>query len=383
MNTSKKHTTYAMWIVLMSLLSWVASACDPSLTPPDVEVDMVDAADMARDNALDMPDAPKDSGLDLVFDIPVDDGGDRSKDSVDMPPPPALLEVYPLPGDKLFPESVTFDPARRSFFVGSLEKGNILQIHEDGRVEEFYAGTGEADRFTLGVKVDGDRLIVCSYLNAEPVTGRLWVFDLNTRLRTHDIDFAQVVENGSCSDIVTDDQGAIYVTDRELPNVYKVTLAQGGLFEAVLWAQDDLLAAPQLGIGQNGIALSADGRHLITTLFFPPTILRITIDDPADVRDIKIGNNDTSGDLFAGADGIVMVNGELFVAFGKNLLKLTSEDDWETATPHFVDVGAAIAAVTFAEGALYVLKSDIPKFVLGGELDLPFSVFRVPLSVFN
>jgi sugar lactone lactonase YvrE len=226
-------------------------------------------------------------------------------------------------------------------------------------------------------------LIACSYLNAQPVTGRLWVFDLNTKQRTHDIDFAQVVENGSCSDIVTDDQGAIYVTDRELPNIYKVTLAQGGMFEARLWAQDSLLAAPQLGIGQNGAALSADGKYLLTTLFFPPTIFRITIDDPTDVRDIKIGSNDTSGDLFAGADGIVMVNDELFVAFGKKLLKLTSEDDWETATSHFVDVGTAIAAVTFAEGALYALKSDIPKFVLGGELDLPFSIFRVPLSAFD
>lgn len=361
--------------------------CGGSTTPTstaDMSTGDMTPVDMATDGDLDMP-TPSDMQEDLPnIDMPSDlvQPDMPIEDMTAEMSPPMLLERYTLPGDGLFPESVAYDPKRHRFYVGSLEKGNVLSIAADGQVQEIYPGTGEPSRFTLGVKVHEDMLVVCSYLNEKPVTGRVWIFDLNTNQRLHDIDLTQVVPNGSCSDVVVDPNGVIYTNDRELPHVYKIKLIDGQAPQVSLWANDAQLTPPRVGVGQNGLALTADGKYLITGHYIPPKFWRIALDDPTEVREIEIVGEITGNNFFAGVDGIVMVNDELFASFGKRLMRLTSEDNWLTANPVFVDVDVAIAAVTLAQGDLYVLKSDIPKFVLGGDFDLPFELIRVPLTRF-
>ena len=297
-------------------------------------------------------------------------------DDCALPRPPGLdlRDAYALPGKSSFPESVAFDEARKQFYVGSLEKGNLTRVHADGRVEEVFAGTGEAKRMTLGVKFDAprDRVVVCSYLQTSPATGRIWLFDAATGRRTHDIDLAPAATNASCSDVLVDEAGDILVTDRELPNIYKVRPSTG---QATLWTTHPTLAKPRVGIGQNGIALSQDGSALIVTKFLPGKLVRIDRANPRDVREIELRGDHPLPQFLAGADGMVRLGAELYVTFGSSLLRVRSSDGWRTARMERFELGDKICAVTVAQGQLYTLQSDIPQFVLPGS-PAPFAIER-------
>lgn len=299
--------------------------------------------------------------------------------------PGGLLGRYLIPGDDLFPESVTFDPAQRAFYVGSLSKGNVSRVRADGTYEVVYSGTGEADRVTLGVEVDAarDRLVVCSLLNVDPPTGQVWIFDLATQTQTHDVDLTDAADKGSCNDITIGPDGAIYVTDREQPHVYRVDAPVDGEASVSVWAEDDLLAPPRLGIGQNGLAFTPDGKALLTTQYLPPRLWRIAVDDPSDVREVEMDGRHPLSELLAGADGATFLGDALYVAFGGSLLRARSTDGWYSADYDLLDVDYKVAGVTAAEGSLYVLKSDVAKFLLGGEPDLPFELLRVDPAEFD
>lgn len=294
--------------------------------------------------------------------------------------PSGLKGRYTLPGDDLFPESVAFDPARRDFYVSSLGTGVVGRISADGKYQTVYSGTGEADRVTLGVEVDQDRdrLLVCSLLNVDPPTGRVWIFDLETGTQTHDVDLTEAADDGSCNDLTVGPDGAIYVTDREQPHVYRVDATADGEATLSVWAKDDLLAPPRVGIGQNGISFTPDKTALLTTQYLPPALWRIATDDPTDVREVDMDGRHPLSELLAGADGIVFLDDALYVAFGGSLLRARSTDGaWYAAEYDLLDVDYKIAGVTAAEGSLYVLKSDVAKFLLGGTPDLPFELLRV------
>lgn len=300
--------------------------------------------------------------------------------------PTGLAGRYVIPGETLFPESVTFDPARRAFYVSSLGKGSVSRIAADGTVDLLTAGTGEADRVTLGVEVDpaADRLVVCSLLNVDPPTGRVWIFDLESGAQTHDVDLTQAAANGSCNDVAIGPDGAIYVTDREQPHVYRVEAKPDGEATVAVWAEHALLAPPRIGIGQNGIAFTPNGEALLTTQYLPPRLWRIAVDDPRDVREVDLDGRHPLSELLAGADGVVFLDDALYVAFGGSLLRAkATDDDWLAGAYTLLDVDYAIAGVTVAEGSLYVLKSDVAKFLLGGSPDLPFELLRVDPAEFD
>lgn len=311
------------------------------------------------------------------------------RDADCAPPRPAeltLLDRYTLPGDRLFPESLAYDADGEAFFTSSMTRGDLTRIASDGSIEVFHPGTGEKDRLTLGVKVDAarGRLLACSYLNVQPVTGRVWVFDLGTGEQSHDIDLTEVVAGASCNDLVVAPDGTVYVTDREKPNVYRIGgLTDSGQYTVELFATDPLLAKPRLGVGQNGAALTPDGRYLLTTQFLPPRLWRIDLADPRKVSKVELSGSHPLTEALSGADGIVWHGDALYVAFGSSLLRLRSRDDWRSAKYDRLPLGTKISAVTVAQDQLYVLKSDVAKFVLGGKPALPFEILRIDPAEFD
>lgn len=278
-----------------------------------------------------------------------------------------LADEYALPGATLYPESVGFDEARGEFFHGSLSAGSLTRVSADGRSSVVFAGTGEAKRFTLGVKTDAarNRVVVCSYLDERPQTGRVWLFDMTTGARTHDVDLTAAYAGATCNDVVVVDGGDVLVTDREHPNVYRVHPRSDGTADVAIWASDPLLAKPTIGVGQNGIAMSEDGSAVLVTIYLPPKLIRISTANPRDVKRVALHGQHPLPEFLAGADGMVRFGGDLYVTFGSSLLRLRSEDGWSTARMDRFEVGAKLAAVTVARGQLYLLKADIPSFVLG------------------
>jgi sugar lactone lactonase YvrE len=246
----------------------------------------------------------------------------------------ALRDRYALPGPRLFPESVAFDARRQAFFVSSMSGGSVTRVASDGTTTTFYAGTGEPRRLTLGVKVDAprDRLVVCTLLNQKP---------------------------------------------REQPHVYRIRhLRPDGTYELSLFARHPLLAKPAIGVGQNGAAITPDGKTLLTTQYLPPRLWRIPLDRPDAVSRVSVSFPSFSP--LSGADGMAFWGDDLYLTFGSSLLLLRSPDArWESATWRQLVVGTRIASVTVAGRQLYVLKSDVARFILGGTPPLPFELLRI------
>src|SRR4051812_17801915 len=125
--------------------------------------------------------------VDTGDEISPDDGYDDTVDDgkADDAGASAPL-VHAFKDHDLYPEGGALDPVEHAFYVGSLRHGNITRISADGTESVFNAGTGEADRYTLGMQVDAarHRLWVCT---TQSSLGRIWLFDLTSGARTADI----------------------------------------------------------------------------------------------------------------------------------------------------------------------------------------------------
>ncbi|MBA2665169.1 MAG: SMP-30/gluconolactonase/LRE family protein [Bradymonadaceae bacterium] len=317
-------------------------------------------------------------------DVGHDVGNDLS-DDVDVEPAIALASVYDLTGSQLFPESGAFDSQTRTFYVGSLGFGTLTSIDgEDGSERLFFAGTGEANRLTLGVQADvaRRRLWVCSITSEEGEPGLVWAFDLDSGERTHEFVLADTVEGASCNDVDVDGQGRAYVTDRKNPRIYRVDAsANSGAGTVEIWAQDPLLE-PQV-IGLNGIAISPDGASLLVGKYLPARLLRIAMHDPSDVALVELAGDTFAGTGVSGADGIAFLGEALYVAFPEKVVRVVAHDDqWRKAQVDAQTGFAQLAALIVAEDALYAVKGAAVEFVLKRAPALPFQLIRVDLEGF-
>jgi sugar lactone lactonase YvrE len=298
-----------------------------------------------------------------------------------------LLDEYVLSDDMLVPESGTFDPTRRRFYVGSAAKGTITQVDPDGVESIFFAPPGSEMWRTLGMTVDDAtrRLWVCAQ-RPDDDTQEIWVFDLESGQRDLALNL-EVAEAGStCNDIALDGGGLAYVSDSSNPRVYQVDAAAETV---AVWANDPLLSPTGAGnFGGNGIAVTEDDGYLIvskTNAGAPPRLLRIALDDPGNIDAIV-----TTPALDGFADGMSFLDGELYVAIvgTGNIARLTSEDEWATASIATAPAGSGTlvqgtSTVRPAEGRLYAIYSDITRALAGLEPEPPFRIFNVDIESFE
>ena len=278
----------------------------------------------------------------------------------------ALLDVYTLSDDDQFPEGVAFHAGERAFFLSSLTTGAVTRLDADGAESTLY--TPGAGWMSLGMKLDGDTLAVCAVYGygQEDTTGAIWAFDATTGAVIADVDLSAAFAGANCNDVAFDG-GYVYVTDRENPNLYRVDLAAGS---AELWLTDPALE-PGI-IGMNGIVVTPGG-ELLVGKYSPAELLRVPLADPSALALVAL-SGDEVGSLPDGFDGIAWDGDALVIAGNSELYRLTSGDDWGSAAVSAVAPGAAIAAVTVAEGRVYGLKGEVVPFVLGTDIDLPFEL---------
>ncbi len=299
---------------------------------------------------------------------------------------PALLDEYVLSDDMLVPESGSFDPTSRSFYVGSATEGSVTRVAADGTESLLFpAPTDEAWR-TLGMVVDdtGSRLWVCAQ-RTDDDSQWIWVFDLTSGDRVLELDLADAAAGSTCNDIAVDGGGFAYISDSENSRVYRAD----AIDESVeVWADDPLLSPNAQGVfGGNGIAVTEDDTYVIVSKTGPPAprLLRIAIDDPSDVSEIV-----ATPELVDFADGIAFFGGDLYIAMvsSGDVARLTSTDDWATAAVVTVPGSPAgrvpgMSTVRVAEGSLYGIYSDITSFLLSQPLNPPFRIFKVDLASFE
>jgi sugar lactone lactonase YvrE len=312
-------------------------------------------------------------------------GCSGSSGSTESPEP--LKDEYLLTDQTLVPESGSFDPTSRSFYVSSATKGDITRVEADGTESIFFSAPSGEEWRSLGTIVDDTarRLWVCAQRLADE-TQEIWVFNLESEARELALDLADVEAGSTCNDIAVDGEGLAYVSDSENPRVYRAD-ADTGTVET--WADDPLLSPTGAGIfGGNGIAVTDDDRYVIvskTSTGAPPRLLRIAREDPSNVASLV-----TTPELGGFADGMSFLDGDLYIAMvgAGNVARLRSEDDWATAallveppTPGGSVPGTS--TVRPAEGALYAIYSDITKVLTGLEPVPPFRIFKVDLDSFE
>lgn len=292
-----------------------------------------------------------------------------------------LLDDYVLTDPALVPESGSFDPVSRSFYVGSATEGSITEVDAEGAETLFFEPPTDESWRTLGVIVDAQarRLWVCAQQESPAVLQQIWGFDLDAGSRSFALELSEVAEAASCNDIAIDSEGLAYISDSANPRIYRAN-ADAETIE--VWADDPILGGGGAGFGGNGIAVTADDAYVLlskTLALMPPRIARIDRNDPSRIAEVATDVSPT------GADGMSFLDGNLYLAdvVGGEVLRFTSDDDWASARATATPVAQGTSTVRPAEGDLYAIYSDITASLFDEPLSPPFRIFKVDLDSFE
>ncbi|HEY6346834.1 MAG TPA: SMP-30/gluconolactonase/LRE family protein [Bryobacteraceae bacterium] len=201
------------------------------------------------------------------------------------PPISHSRSAFTVPEGDLVPESIAYDPTRKSFYLGSMKKGKVIRCSGAGDCAQFAGALGTV----LGLKVYQRGLWL---LNNSDTESALIHYDLASgRLIRR---YAVTGSGHSFNDLAIASTGDVYLTDTRAGAVWR--LAQGA---------DNLTRLPDRFEFANGIALSAEG-NLLYVSRFPDGITLVDLKTNAAM---PIGR--PSGLCLAAIDGLYFYRGAL------------------------------------------------------------------------
>jgi streptogramin lyase len=188
-----------------------------------------------------------------------------------------------LPGDRVFPESIT-STQDGTLYVGSLGSGGIIRIKRGAAKAELWIKPGAfGSRSIFGVLVDerSNTLWACSndmsslgIVIASSETGSaLKGFDLKTGQGR--VSAKLPGDHTFCNDIAIGPDGSAFVTNTAAPEILRLP---PGKSQLEVWANDPLLAPPAGGSGLDGIAFGSDGNVYVDT-YTPGELFRVDVVD--------------------------------------------------------------------------------------------------------
>ncbi len=279
---------------------------------------------------------------------------------------PTFRERYAL--DAEFPEGGIYDPVGHAFFMGSLADGSVHRVDAaTGEDETYFVEGAPGAWWTLGMAVDvsARRLWVCAMedlreTNADPAyDGYVWLFDLETGERQAVFPLSEADPEATCTDVAVADDGSVYVSDRDFGNVYRVTAEDG----PKLFARDDELEAWL--IGQNALVVTPDQSALLVILYLPSTMVRVDL-QTAEVTEVDIDGSFADLTPLSGADGMTLYEGDVYVAFGSELVKLTpTREDFSAMRAVEVTVPNGMTDVVATPNGLYLQNGQAVHFAFG------------------
>ncbi len=280
--------------------------------------------------------------------------------------------TFALPGGRVFPEGVAYDPASGDFFVGSTQDGAVYKgnVRGDSREMEVFLERGEDGRSSVtGMKVDErGRLWI-----AGRTTGRAFVYDAGSG------DLIQAFETPRTAETLINDvtvtEDAAYFTDSFRPVLFRVPLTSGGLGEVEPWL--DFRGTPiryRGGFNLNGIAATEDGRFLITVQFNTGRLYRID-SETREITEIDLG-----GETLRTGDGLLLDGRTLYVVreVPGEVVPVRLSEDFASGT-----AGEAFSDPSFRfpttiaryDDRLLVVNSQLNT----GSPQLPFTVSSIPI----
>ncbi|MBK8257980.1 MAG: SMP-30/gluconolactonase/LRE family protein [Polyangiaceae bacterium] len=291
-------------------------------------------------------------------------------------PEPTFKDDYPLFAQ--FPEGGIYDSVDHAFYVGSLGDGSVHKVDANtGEETVLFTETAPGAWWTLGMAVDEQRrrLWVCAMedltdTDADPAyDGYVWVFDLETGTRQAVFPLSDADPEATCTDLTLTSDGLAYVVDRDFGNVYKVDID----FGASLFAWSDVLVAAL--IGQNAAVTLPDESAIIAAIYLPSRLARVDL-NTGDVLDIDISGDFADAAFLSGADGMVYHDGDLYVAFSSELVKVSPTlADFSSVNATAVDVPDGMTDVVSTPGGLYLLNGQAIRYALDQTPD-PFKLTR-------
>jgi hypothetical protein len=290
-----------------------------------------------------------------------------------------------LPGDHVFPESIT-STQDGTLFVGSLGTGGVIRVEPaTGKAEVWIKPGAFGTRSILGVLAHemSNTLWVCSNdLTAIGITtagtaagSALKGFDLSTGEGKFSATLpgAQSIYN----DIAVDQDGSVFVTDSSAAQILRLRV---GSEELEVWARDPLFASPRGTFGLDGIAFGGNDA-LYVSMYALGKLLRVSVRQGAagEVISMKTSRPLVLPDAIRpiGQNEFLLIEGEgrldRMVITGDNAFVETLQDGYSTPT----GVTSVGDTAWVSEGQLSYLL-DPNKSTL--RPNLPFRIHPVSLA---
>lgn len=129
----------------------------------------------------------------------------------------------------LIPEGIAYDPATKSFFVGSLAQRKIIRVNAKGLAKDFTQAGQDGLLAVLGLRVDVPRRLLWA-CSGSSQTGRsgLFAYDLKTGRLARKYLLADTTRH-LLNDLTILENGELYVTDSEGGTVYTLDAAKDQL----------------------------------------------------------------------------------------------------------------------------------------------------------
>jgi sugar lactone lactonase YvrE len=230
------------------------------------------------------------------------------------------------------PEGIEYDSKNNRFLVGSLAKGTVFVVQNDGTLTPFIEDPDLKSSVGIEVDEERDRLLVANSDSAafqgKPGQAKLGIYKLDSGERIAMIDLTTVGPKDAkvhfANDLTVGQDGSVYVTDSFARVIYKVDPSN----------KVSLLLPNVFGSAKqhmfNGIVSNPAG-YLLVAETVAGELYKIPLADPKSFSKVKVQ------DSIAGADGLVPhPNGSIIVVRNDNSLTavaLSSTDDWATASP--------------------------------------------------
>ncbi len=248
----------------------------------------------------------------------------------------------------LMPEGIEYDAKRGQFILGSISRGSVSLVGDDGTLTTLLQDPKLHSIIGLQIDADRNRLLFASTDQAK--VGQLGIYDLTTGAEIHLVDLAALTPDAAGhfpNDIAIDKDGNAYVADSAAGVFYKVDVDGN----ASIFLQDPSF------VGQfilNGIDYNPNG-YLVAVR--GTDLIKIPLDNPQSFSVVAV-----DGDV-QGGDGIIFSDAKTLVAAvgnPKHVVQLTSEDDFATATitGEYYPASGSVTTIAIRDGVPYTTDAQ-------------------------
>ena len=281
-----------------------------------------------------------------------------------------------LPGANVFPEGVATDPSTRTYYVGSSTDGSIFRgDYGQASASVFLPGGADGRTDVRGLKVDpAGRLFA-----AGGTSGTVYAYDTRNGTLLARLPTGAAAGASFVNDVAVAPTGEVYATDSRDPVILRVVSDAAGRLRLERWLP--LAGTPIVygaGFNLNGIAVTADGRYLLTVQSNTGRLYRVGTADRSVVQ-VNLG-----GATLANGDGLLLDGQTLYAVRNAEriIVKVAMAPDFASGQVVSNTTDASFlfpTTIARADNRLLVVNSQLDRRNAGQPPQPPFTLTSVAL----